>query len=47
MVDKAYKRMWLLRPLANLTSDLQELQETYCKQINLILLYYFSDYWDG
>ena len=33
MVDKAYKRMWLLRRLANLTSDLQELQETYCKQI--------------
>jgi hypothetical protein len=37
MVDKAYKRMWLLRRLANLTSDLQELQETYCKQIRPIL----------
>ena len=37
MVDKAYKRMWLLRQLANLTSDLQELQETYCKQIRQIV----------
>ena len=33
MVTKAYKRMWLLRRLAKLTSDRQELQETYVKQI--------------
>ena len=33
MVRKAFKRMWLLRRLANLTSNKQELQDTYCKQI--------------
>ena len=33
MVTKAYKRMWLLRRLAKLISDRQELQETYVKQI--------------
>ena len=33
MVAKTYKRMWVLRRLAHLTSDRQELVETYCKQI--------------
>jgi hypothetical protein len=33
MVSKAYKRMWLLRRLANLTTNKSELLETYCKQI--------------
>ena len=33
MVAKTYKIMWVLRRLAHLTSDRQELVETYCKQI--------------
>ena len=37
MVAKAFRRMWLLRRLANLTSDKQELQETYCRQIRPIV----------
>ena len=33
MVAKTYKRMWVLRRLAHLTSDRKELIETYSKQI--------------
>ena len=37
MVKKAYKRMWLIRRLAKLTTDKQELKETYCTQIRPIV----------
>ena len=37
MVTKAFKRVWLLRRLANLTPDKQELQEIYCRQIRPIV----------